>query len=214
MRKYLATGALLVGMCGCYQSAPAITSTPVAEDPAKTSAPVTEAPAITHTPVTAVPAIMAKDKTLSELPVQDRIEALARIPSMRTQRLNAIFDALALQHPDDTESLNEIRKRLLALDEAQVKALRASLWQGMKDRTVEDVHLEFLAMIDKPAKLTSLLDAKLNVSEMLNDEGIKALGATLPVEMERLETFEAEVVRAFVARVARKLGQTPDIAKP
>ncbi|MEB3204054.1 MAG: hypothetical protein VKP57_05085 [Candidatus Sericytochromatia bacterium] len=214
MRKSLATGALLVGMCGCGQSVPAITSTPVTEAPAKTSAPVTEAPAITSTPVTAVPAIMAKDKTVAELPVQDRIEALARIPTMRTQRLNAIIDALALRHPDEAESLDEIRKRLLALDQAQVKALRASLWQGMKDRTVEDVHLEFLAMIDKPAKLTSLLDAKLDAIEILNDKGIKALGATLPVEMERLETFETEVVRAFVARVARKLGQTPGIAKP
>lgn len=169
-----------------------------------------EAPAHTSTPAAEVPAIMAEDKTLAELPVQDRIEALTRIPTMRTQRLNAIFDALALRHPDVAESLDELRKRLLALDQARVKALRASLWQGMKGRTVEDVHLEFLAIIDKPAKLTSLLDT----IEILNDKGIKALGATLPVEMERLETFEAEVVRAFVARIARKLGQTPGTAKP
>ena len=145
MKKSLLTGVLLLGVAGCGQAAPGITGQPAASSP--------DMPAVT---------------TLAELPVSERIAALARIPTMRTQRLNAIFDALALRHPEDAEALNQVRSRMLALDETGIKALRAALWQDMKDRSVEEVHLEFLAMIDKPSRLVSLLDAKLDALA-LND---------------------------------------------
>ncbi|MEB3236515.1 MAG: hypothetical protein VKO64_02670 [Candidatus Sericytochromatia bacterium] len=190
MKKSLLTGVLLLGLAGCGQAAPGITGQPAASSP--------DLPAVT---------------TLAELPVSERIAALARIPTMRTQRLNAIFDALALRHPEDAEALNQVRSRMLALDETGIKALRAALWQDMKDRSVEEVHLEFLAMIDKPSRLVSLLDAKLDALDTLDEKGIKALGATLPSEMDRLETFQAEVVRAFVTRIVRRLGQMPAVTK-
>lgn len=155
----------------------------------------------------------AETKVLADLPTTIQAEALARIPTIRSQRIQAMFDALAKRHPDAAESLNATKVRLLSLDKAQLKALRAVLWQEMKDKTVEEVHQNCVDMIEDPAKMTEKLQAAMDQVDKLDAKGVKALAATLPPALDKLEAFQLEVVKAFLAKTVRRLGIAPYIPK-
>ena len=139
--------------------------------------------------------------------VADRIEAMAQIPAMRSHRITAIMNALAARHPKSAEAIGQMKDRLLGLTEVQIKALRAGIWNQMKDKTVEQVHRQSLAMIDDPDRLLGFLDKQLDALEELDTKAVAQQAATLPEELERLEEFHGSVAKAYLSDAVRRLGR-------
>ncbi len=122
-----------------------------------------------------------------DLKPEDRESKLMEIPAVAARMIHRVFYGLEAQNPFLKPQLERTKRRLLALNQLELHALRAGVWKDNKHSTMDQALAKVEGMLSDPTRLIENLDGRLTWIEGATDAQLASEATLAPPVALKIE---------------------------
>lgn len=129
----------------------------------------------------------APQEAVERLSRQEHEATLQGPPELVCRLIRIAYGALEARNPLIKPQINRIKRRILALDRLEFRAIRAALWEESRDRTLDEMRERIEAFNEDPTLLIGRADGHLTWIENATAAQIAEQARKLPEAIVRME---------------------------